>query len=194
MYVQGEGFSFELPERVQQDSFNDTDYIVDAEHSSSLNPDLLDNWEQLAEIKLPRSNGASVTVPWEDGFTGMVSGTLGRDIKKENGWNMLFHTFKSDEQTELVDYMCFYNANSQLIKVFYFYEMRYFTEDREKLGPKWFVLYGNGDSYQLEDSSKHDRLLIFPNLFEYASSLSFVGWNVFLFHIPKMINKEYWER
>ena len=191
LYVLGEGFSFELPEQVQRDSFNGADYIVGAEHISSLNPDLLDNWEQMEAIKLPQSRDESyVTVPWEDGFAGEVSGTFGRDIKKEDGWDMLFHTFKSDEQTELVDNLCFYNASSQLVKVFYYYATRYVVEDREKLGPKWFVLYGNGDQFQLIDTPEHNKFLVFPNLFENASSLYSPGWYGFLFHIPQIKNTE----
>lgn len=190
LYVQGKGFSFELPERVQRESFNNADYIVDAEHSSSLNPNLLDNWEQLEDIKLPHSSESRVTVPWENGFSGEMSGTFGRDIKKENGWNMLFHTFKSNEQSESIDNLCFYNTKSQLVKVFYYYERRYIMEHREKLGPKWFVLYGNEDQYQLTDTSEYNKLLIFPNLFENSASLFSPGWYGFLFHIPQMKNEE----
>lgn len=190
LYVLGKGFSFELPEQVRRESFNRSDYVVDDEHLSTLNPDLLDNWEQVEDIKLPRSGGTRVTAPWEDGFSGEISGTFGRDIRKEDGWEMLFHTFKSDEQMELTDNLCFYHADLQIVKVFYCYEIRYIEEGRGKLGPKWFILYGNGEEFQLADTPENERILAFPNLFEYAISLATSGWHGFLFHIPQMKKQE----
>lgn len=98
--------------------------IVDEYRPSSSNPDLLTNWENLEEIVLntekPTGGGYKVDVPWTDGISSNLSESFRKNIKKEDGWKMLFHTFKEVGLNKGLNYMCFYNQFIGCIKVFYY--------------------------------------------------------------------------
>lgn len=69
--------------------------------ASVSNPGLISNWENVTEIVLNKvGNGGSdilVTVPWADGASTKLSTDFCKDIKKADGWMMLFHTFKQKD-------------------------------------------------------------------------------------------------
>lgn len=67
--------------------------IVDSVNVSISNPDLIDNWENIDEILL-NTSGEAVTAPWCDGATTHLPSDFRKDIKKKDGWRILFHTFK----------------------------------------------------------------------------------------------------
>lgn len=53
------------------------------------------NWESWET--LPLASGQEVTVPWgEDYYGGAIPIDIARDIKAENGWELIAHTFKTN--------------------------------------------------------------------------------------------------
>lgn len=69
--------------------------------ASVSNPGLISNWENVTQIVMNKvGNGGSdilVTVPWADGASTKLSADFCKDIKKADGWMMLFHTFKQKD-------------------------------------------------------------------------------------------------
>jgi hypothetical protein len=100
--------------------------IVDDESISLINPTLMYDWENVDTIVLsnPLNGGIPkrVTTPWVNGTTSTLSTDFRYDILKENGWRMLFHTFKEQGTDPGQNYMCFYNQLTGFIKIFYYYE------------------------------------------------------------------------
>ena len=100
--------------------------IVAEEGEVSLsNPDLLTDWETVTKIVLNKADGGiphKVTAPWGDGVVTALSAKFRTDVKKKDGWTMLFHTFKETVEDEGLSYICFYNLFSGIVKVFYYYD------------------------------------------------------------------------
>lgn len=72
--------------------------IVNEANASKSNPDLLYNWENMSEVVLNTAItpevGDKVTLPWANGAQTLLPQKFCEDIKKKDGWKMLFHTFK----------------------------------------------------------------------------------------------------
>ncbi|MCM1136983.1 MAG: hypothetical protein NC221_02115 [Duncaniella sp.] len=67
---------------------------ADDDNVSLTNPKLISDWENVTEIELNRSGTHSVTAPWCDGASTALTSDFTHDIRKSDGWDMLFHTFK----------------------------------------------------------------------------------------------------
>lgn len=91
---------------------------------SETNPTLLTDWENCTTIVLNEVSGGgqpkSVTAPWGNGVTTSLPHEFCTDIKKADGWKMLFHTFCKANKDEKQAYMCFYNMFTGYMKFFYF--------------------------------------------------------------------------
>ena len=122
---------------------NLTRAIYPEESYSSTNPDLIVYWENQKYIVLNTlGNGTTklkVSAPWNNGFTvGSMPYDFCNDIKREDGWRMLFHTFRNEGENPNVNYMCFYNQFTGYLKFFYYNE-----SNSNSTSVQWKMLYGN---------------------------------------------------
>ena len=97
------------------------------------NPTLLTDWENCNTIILNEVSGGGqakiVAAPWADGVSTSLNYEFRKDIKKADGWKMLFHTFCQQNVDELQTYMCLYNIFTGYMKFFYY-------SDRADIGTK----------------------------------------------------------
>ena len=168
--------------------------IVDENNASLTNPDLINNWENLDVIYLntEKSNGdkESVTAPWANGSSSPLSETFRYDIKKEDGWKMLFHTFKGEVDDKMQNYMCFYNQFTGFIKVFYYYE-----GEQKSQGAQWYVKTDEGENIKLLDEPAYltlpdatpasNNMLLISNMNSVPTTGIEHGWNGFEFQVPR---------
>ena len=87
-------------------------------NESETNPDLISDWENQETITIMDTAKDKVIVdaPWVDqGASTSMPGEFRRNIKKKDGWIMLFHTFKLKTGTNSQNYMCFYNLFTGVI-------------------------------------------------------------------------------
>lgn len=167
--------------------------IVDENRSSISNPDLIYNWENIDRITI-NTIGADltskkVTPPWSDGTSSPLSEIFRKDIKKEDGWKMLFHTFKEVGLDEKQNYICFYNQFTGVIKVFYYYE-----GENQNQGTQWFIRTSNNQNAKLfnlveyvtpTDTAAYDHnMLLFSNFSGDPIGGISPGWNGFEFEVP----------
>jgi hypothetical protein len=111
----------------------DDQMFVNKDNPSVSNPDLIDNWGNLSSITL--NSGYDVTLPWQSGTSSAIPFEMATDIKKEDGWKILTHTFKDVGLMEFgteKDYMVFYNESIKELKVFHFASY--------VVGAGWFVV------------------------------------------------------
>lgn len=167
--------------------------IVDEYRPSSSNPDLLTNWENLEEIVLntekPTGGGYKVDVPWTDGISSNLSESFRKNIKKEDGWKMLFHTFKEVGLNKGLNYMCFYNQFIGCIKVFYYNEEAVLSQ-----GAQWYIKTNGGIKTKMLDEVAYlsitaaepatNDMLILSNLADVPTTGIVRGWNGFEFSFP----------
>lgn len=165
---------------------------VDIANKSQSNPNLLNEWENIETIKLNTigSNGLDkvVTAPWVTSTSSLLDNSFRKDIKKEDGWVMLFHTFKQIGLDEKQNYMLFYNQFTGYVKVFFYYE-----GDRDSQGTQWFIKTSDGSCTQLlnltgyladANTQKHYNMAIFSNLTGEPTQGISPGWNGFEFEVP----------
>lgn len=161
---------------------------VDLHNKSVSNPTLLDDWENVQTIALNTSGNHNVTAPWSNGTASSLSESFRKDIKKEDGWTMLFHTFKQKGLDEKQNYMCFYNQFTGMIKVFYYYE-----GDRASQGTQWYMKTADGTNtnlFNLTDFLAYSNdvseinMVVFSN--QIGSPVKGIehGWNGFEFEVP----------
>lgn len=88
---------------------------------SETNPTLLTDWENCPTIYLNNGPQEGVPAPWSNETDSDLPNTFCRDIKKSDGWTMLFHTFMNIDNTKeaRLAYMCFYNIFTGYVKVLY---------------------------------------------------------------------------
>lgn len=167
--------------------------ITEGGDVSFTNPNLLTDWENLSEILL--NTNTVVSTPWINGSSTLLSSDFRKDIKKEDGWDMLFHTFKKLNHDPGVNYMCLYNKFTGVLKVFYYNE----TSSTGGTKTQWNIS-------QTSYTDKPLRILDAPNFFSKADdedsdnesrSVSIVnnvgknsqgltlGWNGFEYQIPR---------
>ena len=85
---------------------------------SLTNPNLSDDWENQERILL--SNGEEVYAPWVAGSQNQFDPDFAFDVKKKDGWVMLFHTFKDLGLERNLNYIFLYNRLTGFLKVFYY--------------------------------------------------------------------------
>ena len=93
-------------------------------NQSETNPTLLTDWENCPTIYLNEVSGGgqpiAVTAPWANGVSTVLENTFRTDIKKADGWIMLFHTFTRANEDPGQAYLCLYNRFTGYVKVFYY--------------------------------------------------------------------------
>ena len=79
------------------------------------------NWENQTNITL--NSGQNKNLPWVTSDANLPI-DFATDIKKENGWILLFHTFMGNTLIgeNNTNYMVFYNQRTSFLKVFYYLE------------------------------------------------------------------------
>lgn len=167
--------------------------IITADDESQTNSNLLTDWENTGEILL--SSNKYVSTPWVNGAVTQLSAEFRKDVKKEDGWDMLFHTFKRLDTDDKQNYMCFYNKFTGVLKVFFYNE----TDVTGGTKTQWYITQNSATDQPL-------RILDTPNFFSKADdensdnesrSISIVnnannrmsgltrGWNGFEYQIPR---------
>ena len=76
--------------------------LVDSQQASVSNPLLFSDWENVNTVVL--NSSAEVTPLWQNGSNTTLPYNFCYDIKKEDGWTMLFHTFKQKGALVCQDY------------------------------------------------------------------------------------------
>lgn len=166
--------------------------IVSENGVSTSNPDLISNWENLSEIVLNTekiTSGTSVTTPWADGSSSPLSESFRKDIKKADGWKMLFHTFKRTGLDPRQNYMCFYNQYTGFIKIFYYYE-----GEQKFQGVQWYIKTNTGAYTKILNAPAYlsrpmtdpptGNMLLFSNMSSVPTTGIQHGWNGFEFQVP----------
>lgn len=159
---------------------------------STSNPNLISDWENLSEIVLNSekiTSGKSVTAPWADGSSSLLPESFRKDIKKEDGWKMLFHTFKRTGLDEKQNYMCFYNQYTGFIKIFYYYE-----GEQKFQGVQWYIKTTAGTNTKILNAPTYlsspisypatNNMLLFSNMTSVPTTGIQPGWNGFEFQVP----------
>ena len=161
------------------------------EDASISNPTLLTEWENVDRIVLNTTGNISVYSPWNENYTeGSLSETFRKDIKKEDGWKMLFHTFKEVGFSPRLNYICFYNQFTGFIKIFYYYEGGTQSE-----GLQWYIKTSEGKQITLLDEPTYlakpvsepanNDMLLFSNMNDVPTTGITAGWNGFEFQISR---------
>lgn len=187
LYAIGAGFQASVPQRLWTRSFTSVHpFSVGSDDVSQSNPELMDNWESLDAIYLnvvkPSGGSESVTAPWANGSSSILDATFRYDTKKKDGWQMLFHTFKeATYEAEQENYMCFYNPNTGIIKMFYFYEPNSHYKGFEKV----LTCIKNGKVTFADDTIEANGILVFPNKLSSTEEQVYCGWNGFMYQVPQ---------
>lgn len=182
-YITGQEFTkASLPSRVLSDSFLSYP-IVNKGESSLSNPDLIDDWENVDIIALNTSKEGGnqyCTVPWSNnGTSSELPESFRKDIRKEAGWSMPFHTFKKQNIPYCPNYLCFSNATSNATKVFYYHD----NSNVPCYGPRWFPMTSDGeDIHLLKDTETVETLFLFSNPLN-EQRLN-IGWHGFMIETP----------
>lgn len=138
------------------------------------------DWETVNKVTLP--SGVSVATPWGNYVAGDVPVDIMRDIKKEDGWELIAHTM-TPENDPGHNYLIFHNYATGILKVFYYLE-NYQTNN---MGIWRLQFDGGSQKYlnfadQVADPAcyESDRTSIdVTNLTEKASKGFSAGWNCF---------------
>ncbi|MBD5233126.1 MAG: hypothetical protein HDS65_02990 [Bacteroidales bacterium] len=161
-------------------------------NQSETNPTLLTDWENCEYIVMYNPSGSKIeaTVPWKSGTSTWLNGDFARDIKREDGWTMLFHTFCSQYRDPRQTYMCFYNKFSGFVKVFYYS----FAEDNgkhsvwnigadDKASPQPLFADNEHFSSTINDEKNYTVWSITVDNETGGDSSITPGWNGFQFHV-----------
>lgn len=168
--------------------------IVNTNNSSITNPTLLTDWESLTTVILNSStptNKKTATLPWANGATTLIPESNRRDIKKEDGWTMLLHTFKNYGEDEKSCYMIFYNRFRGVLKVFYFLNetpipnnnFLWKIQSDNNLNSSLFNI--DPIFSQTIDSLPKNRSMILSNLGDTPTTGVAYGWNGFEIKVPE---------
>ncbi len=78
------------------------------------------DWEN--ETFVTTASGQRVRVPWAPDYTSTeMPVEIAKDVKKADGWKLIFHTFTSEADAYL-NYLIFHNRLTGLLKIFYYSE------------------------------------------------------------------------
>lgn len=155
---------------------------------SLTNPLLIDDWEHQETIVF--SNNQKILAPWVAGANIITTDEFAKDIKKEDGWVMLFHTFKELNYGPKTNYLFFYNQLTGFLKVFYYNEFDFFGPN----GALWYFTSMNGASTSLfnlndyialpDNSSRKNSFISLSNAINDPSNGFQFGWNGFEIEVP----------
>lgn len=174
---------------------NDGSRAIVPQEPSETNPTLLTDWENCSRIYLNEVGNSghhlTVTPPWNDGCTTTLESKFRKDVKKADGWIMLFHTFAGADDENGTSYMCLYNQFSGYVKVFY-YSSEYnfatksvwtvFCKDSET--PRSLFCDSEYFSQPIEGDNNYTIWSITAdNKVESGQSAIQLGWNGFEFRI-----------
>lgn len=160
--------------------------VIDEE--SVTNPNLTTDWEHQDEIVL--SNGKKVASPWGKSSSIVANVDFANDVKKEDGWIMLYHTFKDLNAYPDVNYILLYNELTGFMKVFYYNQTTAISPN----GGLWYFRCMNGvgtslfnlnDYIALPDNATNKNSYVsLSNALEEPSKGFQPGWNGFEMEIP----------
>lgn len=155
---------------------------------STTNPTLMTDWENVDEITL--YNGARVAAPWVQGTTLSSTSEFATDIKKEDGWVMLYHTFKALNTYPNVNYIALYNRLTGFLKFFYYLESNLSNNN----GGMWYYQTSNGMPTSLfnlnnyvalpNDASNKYNSVATSNISTTPTDGFKNGWNGFEIEVP----------
>ena len=110
---QDENLEFSTPQEMKT-----TEGVVYPMLSNSRNVSSFDtDWENMTNIVL--SENEDIYLPWANGSDSNMPYSFVMDIKKEDGWKMLFHTFTPEAESN-IRYMALYNQRTGFLKVFHY--------------------------------------------------------------------------
>lgn len=157
--------------------------------SSTSNPDLYEDWENVQTIMLNQGN-LDVYAPWvvRQGNSVNIPDEIRLDIKKADGWTMLGHTIERKNSGE-PNYILFYHKKSGILKGFY-----YNIEQQPNEKFRW-ILEADKASSLIPSNTKYANLSNKPVQYASASNLLVQGttsassslrsgWNCFTFELP----------
>lgn len=79
------------------------------------------DWENYTQVTL--NSGESVNLPWANLTDSNIPLQIAHDVKKEDGWKLLLHTFStSTDSSNGRNYMILYNQRTGILKVLYYLE------------------------------------------------------------------------
>ncbi len=153
---------------------------------SKSNPDLFEMWDSITTVKLNR--GGVVDVPWAFvlGNSMNIPDDFRMDVKREDGWEMLYHTLIDEDLAE-PNYILFYNRKTCVLKVFYF---SIYPENNQHL---YWVLEANSPSCVIPSNTitqkdEKRKLATTSNVIKHNSIGDIghlnIGWNAFSFELP----------
>lgn len=150
---------------------------------STSNPELKDNWENVDIIYLNAWNypGACIDAPWiyKEGSSNGIPIDFRTDIKKKDGWKMLFHTLLKSTLLE-PNYIIFYNPEKMLIKGFY-YSLTPFLNRSFEWVMTMYDTTNNTRDYIISTNKRRESVIKIEAIIP--------GWNAFEFHLtPEIIN------
>jgi hypothetical protein len=168
--------------------------IVSDGDKSITNPTLLTNWENTQEIILNSSsptNPNKVTPPWKLGTSSTISMEIAQDIKKEDGWIMLMHTFKDYGLDKGNNYMIFYNQFTGFLKIFYYVESafpnnHFLWEFKSNNPTSLFSL--NEYIIEPDNSTNKATSVILGNVNDNTTTAIGEGWNGFQIEVPYTVD------
>lgn len=155
---------------------------------STTNPTLMTDWENVNEITL--YNGDKVDAPWVQGTTLTSTPEFATDIKKEDGWVMLYHTFKELNTYPNVNYIALYNRLTGFLKFFYYQESHLSNNN----GGMWYYQTSSGIPTALfnlnnyvalpNDASNKYNFVATSNISTSPTDGFKSGWNGFEIEMP----------
>lgn len=163
---------------------------IDTDHfSSKTNPNLIEDWENQDEIVLNTTGviATRVSSPWSVTTSSTLPDDFRHDVKKEDGWIMLFHTFKDIGLNPKFNYICLYNQFTGYLKVFYYEE----GNVNGGSGAAWRINFSQPTSlFNLMEyfaKPENDKLAYEINISNMGKNPSRgiqSGWNGFEFEVP----------
>lgn len=158
---------------------------------STSNPTLATDWENLEEITDYR--GWSIITPWNL-ETSMGDYEFAQDIKKEDGWTMLFHTFKGINMWPKENYIVLYNKLTGWMKVFYYVEQSTDSNHgiwtlRSQLGTTDFFNLNQYIALPDNTAKPYDEIEL-SNVAQSKAHGFNDGWNGFQIEIPYITDIE----
>lgn len=160
---------------------------------STSNPELLTKWENLKDIALNTStnyNPDRVSLPWVEGSSSLMPLMYATDIKKDDGWIMLFHTFEKEGLDKGLSYMCFYNELKGIIKIFYYKKEIPSSNNgfiwlfKTSTSTPLSMFTPNSYFSEPQNSSNKESEIYISNLSDNPINGLMAGWNGFQIEVP----------
>lgn len=138
------------------------------------------DWENMDEIPIPNSE-TGIHTPWSSKYSDSnLPYDFAFDVKKEDGWKMLFHTFGVNN--DRMRYMGLYNQRTGVLKVFYYS----YTDEFRNNGGTWEINFSTLQSFlnhtgELSVPIDLDKIEYWgcTNAVSAANKAFMLGWNGF---------------